>query len=134
MKGIWQEILGQEAEAKDKHKPNTSESEIGIDQILSMRLSELSRRNIALRIYSEVLGCEIWVCGNGEMTAQLKQDDTGAVVYTANEMRKLMSLKPDSQGLRNVHIAKTVFPESKIVDSKLKETNDKAEDAQNDRT
>lgn len=105
-----------------------------LDLILQLNLSGFYKRNIALKIYSEVLGCEIWLSGNGEMGAQLKQDDAGAVVYTANEIRRLMTLNPSSQGLRNVHIAKTIFTRSKIVDSRLKETNDKPEDAQNDRT
>lgn len=38
--------------------------------ILQLRLSELSKRNIALKIYSEVLGCKIWLCGNKKMSLQ----------------------------------------------------------------
>ncbi len=126
MKGIWDEILGQEAEAKDQ--PYTSESELGIDQILSMRLSELSRRNIALRIYSEVLGCEIWLCDNGTMAAQIRQHDPGAVTYTVNELRKLYKLQPFPNGLRAIHGTKAIFDGSRIIDSKLRadsESNEK---------
>lgn len=92
-----------------------------LDQILGMRLSELSRRNIALRIYSEVLGCEIWLCSSEEMAAQIKEDDPGSVTYTVDELRKLYSLKPSPEDLRGIYNAKTVFPGSKIIASRLKE-------------
>lgn len=125
MKGIWEEILGQEAKTKDK--PNISESEIGIDQILNMRLSKLSRRIIAIKIYSDVLGCEIWLCGNEQIAAQLRQDDPQTVVYTADELRKLNKLQPSPEDLRAIHNTKDVFEESRIVDSSLKGNGDESD-------
>jgi hypothetical protein len=60
-----------------------------LNQILQLRLAELSRRNIALKIFSEILDCEIWLCGNEKMASQVQQDDPGVVTYTVSEMRKL---------------------------------------------
>jgi hypothetical protein len=88
-----------------------------------LRLSELAKRNIALKIYSEVLGSEIWLCSSEEMAAQLRQDDPEAVTYTVDELRKLYKLQPFPEDLRGIHNAKTIFPGSKIIDSRLKETN-----------
>lgn len=120
------EELKREFEARIKAKKGELASPLTLDQILQLKLSELSRRNIALKIYSEVLGCEIWLCGNEQMAKQLKEDDPGAVIYTANEMKRLLSLNPDPKGLMNIHTAKTIFPGSKIVDSRLKQTSDES--------
>jgi hypothetical protein len=122
LRRIWDEILEQEAEAKDK--PNTSESEIGAEQILGMRISELSKRSIAIKIYSDVLGCEVWLSGTEEMANQLRQDDPEAVIYTAAEMRRLIKLNLTSEDLKRIDNVKTVLPGSKVVDSRLKEVSD----------
>lgn len=84
--------------------------------ILQSRLSELSRRNIAIKIYSEVLGCEIWLCGNEDMAAQVKQDDLEAVSYTVGEIRNLMRRNANSEDLKHVHTVKKLFNSSKIID------------------
>ncbi|MGE5445121.1 MAG: hypothetical protein ACM3SR_11065 [Ignavibacteriales bacterium] len=102
-------------------KPDTM---LNLESILQLRLSELSKRNRAIKIYSEVLGCEIWLCGTEQMVTQLRQDDPEVITYTAGELKRLMSLNPDPKGLMNIHIAKSVFPGSKIIDSRLKEAND----------
>ncbi|MGE5443325.1 MAG: hypothetical protein ACM3SR_01830 [Ignavibacteriales bacterium] len=101
---------------------------LNLEQNLGMRLSELGKRDIALKIYSEVLVCEIWLCGTEQMAAQLRQDDPEVTVYTANEMRRLMSLNPDPEELMNIHMAKSVFPKSKIVYSRLKNQSNKQEE------
>lgn len=113
------EIVDRVLEKQKEEKAKPKKTDISL-----LRLSELAKRNIAIRIYSEVLGCEIWICGNEQMAAQLMQDDPEVAVYTANELRRLMSLNPDPKGLMNIHIAKTIFPGSKIIDSKLNETRD----------
>ncbi len=96
---------------------------ISLEQILGLRLSELTKRNIALRVNSEVLGSEIWLCGNQEMAAKVRQDDPRAVVYTADKLRKLYNLQPSPDGLRAIHNVKIVFNESRV-DSRLKEDDD----------
>lgn len=95
-----------------------------LEQILGLRLSELVRRGIAIKIHSEVLGCEIWLCGNERIAAQLRQDDLGAVIYTADEMRRLIKVNRVSEDLKGIHNAKTGFPGSKVVDSRLEEAID----------
>lgn len=105
-------------------KPDTM---LNLKSILQLRLSELSRRNIAIKIYSEVLGCEIWLCGTEQMAPQLREDDPETTIYTANEMRRIMSLNLDPKELMNIHIAKSVFPGSKVIDSRLREVSDESD-------
>ncbi len=114
----------EEAE-KDRETKTRGTTDIG--GILGMRLSELAKRVIAIKIYSEILDCEIWLCSNEQMTAQLRQDDHGAVIYTVDELMKLYRLNPDREILRNIHNAKVIFPGSKIVSSGLTETSDESD-------
>ncbi len=106
--------------------PSRKESESILDSghILQLKLSELAKRDIAIRIYSEVLGCEIWLCGTEQMASQIKQDDPEAVIYTVGELRRLYRLNPDPESLRSIHNAKAIFPGSKVIDSRLKERSD----------
>ncbi|MGE5444485.1 MAG: hypothetical protein ACM3SR_07775 [Ignavibacteriales bacterium] len=106
------EIVDRVLEKQKEEKAKPQKIDISL-----LRLSELSKRNIAIKIYSEVLGCEIWLCGNEEMAAQLRQDDPGAMIYTANEMRKLLRLNPNSEDLKRIHTVKTLFNSSKIINS-----------------
>lgn len=130
MKGIWDEILGLDNVNLNKERvipkgePNTPGTGPNIEQFLNMRLSELAKRNIALKIYSEILGCEIWLGSNEEMANRLRQDDFGAITYTVEELRSLYRLKPSPEELITIHSAKTVFDGPRIVDSTLKETSD----------
>ncbi len=91
------------------------------DQILLLRLSELAKREMAVKVYSEILGCEVWLCGSARIALQIREDDPEAITYTVREMRELIKLNPSPEDLKNMHNAKTVFPGSRIVDSKLKD-------------
>ncbi len=113
-----------ERQREGKKEPSSS---LTLEQILRMRLSELAQRNIALRIYSEVLGCEIWMCSTTEMGNQLREDDPAAVIYIATELRNLCKLQPSPEDLRALHNTKTVFPGSKIVDTTLKKKSDESD-------
>lgn len=86
-----------------------------LDHILQLRLSELARRDIAMKIYSEILNCELWLCSNNDMAAQLKQDDAETVIYTVDELRRLIKLNPDPEELKAIHNIKSVFPASTIM-------------------
>lgn len=105
-------------ERQKARKKELGSSQI-LDQILGMKLSELGRLDVSLRIYSEILGTEIWLCGNEEMATQVRQDYPETTVYTANEMEKLLSLDPTREGIKRIHIAKSVFNRSMILETKL---------------
>lgn len=108
-----QKIMAKESGGKDRQQHAFSTN---LDQIRKLRLSELARRNIAIKIYSKILGCELWLCGKEHMAAQLRQGDPEIAVYTANEMRKLMGLNPNSEDLKRIHTVQTLFNSSKIID------------------
>jgi len=90
-----------------------------LEQITSMKLTELAKRDIAIQIFSEILDCEIWLCSNEAMEIQIKKDDPAAITYTIDEIMNLIKLNPDPEELKRIHNAKEVFVDSKIVDSRL---------------
>lgn len=98
--------------------PVESETLPTLDHLLQLRLSELAKRNIAIKIYSEILGCEIWLCSNATMALQIRADDPEAITYTVAEMRRLIALGPTADDLRNIHNAKSLFYGSKIIDGR----------------
>ena len=83
-------------------------------EVEKLKLSEFERRDIAVEIYSEVLGCTVWLCSNQEMAAQVKKDDPEAITYTTHELRELVKLNPGSEDLKKIHDAKRVFPGSTL--------------------
>lgn len=83
-------------------------------EVEQLKLSEFARRDMAVEIYSEVLGCNLWLCSNDEMAAQIKEDVPRAVCYTCEELRQLVSLNPDPESLKKIHDAKAFMPNSKI--------------------
>lgn len=85
-----------------------------------MRFCDFSKRNIAIKIYSEILDCELWLCSTESMESQIKQDDPSAITYTTGEMKRLIELNLTPEELQNIHNGKNVFNSSKIVDSMLK--------------
>ena len=114
MKGIWDEILGQETKAANE--ANISGFGINLERILSMRLSEFAKRNMAIEIYSEVLGRSFWLCFNELMALQVKEDYPDTVTYTVDEMRELIRLNPNTESLRSIHNVKSVFGNSRLIE------------------
>lgn|GEM_PF-1784961 len=82
-------------------------------KVEQLRLSEFERRDLAVEIYSEVLGCTVWLCSNKEMASQVKRDDPEAC-YTTHELRELVKLNLHSEDLKKIHDAKRVFPGSSL--------------------
>jgi len=93
----------------------------------TLNLSELSKRRIAIMIYSTILNSNIWICSNEEMITQVKEDEPGAITYSLDEIRKILNLNPNPEDLKAIHNAKSVFPNSHIVDSKLNNKNEEKE-------
>jgi hypothetical protein len=91
---LW-EIPSQQAE-KDKRR---KQEELQVADISPLTLTELSRRNMALEIYSELLGCTIWLCSNTEMVKEIQKDDPSAICYTVDEVRRFLELKATQGGI-----------------------------------
>ena len=96
-------------------------------EVSRLKLSEFTKRNMALLVDSRVLGEHVWFCSGEEMVAQIRQDEPEAVTYTVGELREIINLKPNPEDLKAIHNAKSVFPNSHIVDSKLNNKNEEKE-------
>lgn len=84
-------------------------------QILQLKLSDLVNKEIAIKIHSEVLNCDVWFCGNEKIASLVKEEDPQAVIYSIKELIKLLELEPDVEEIRAIHNIKAVFPSSKII-------------------
>lgn len=123
-------ILGKIPIAKEPFRIDLEEPEtqgFNIEGISKMTLLELSRRNMAIEIYSEILNCDIWLCSNDEMAEKVKKDDADAICYTVREVMYLLKLKVSPKELQRIHHAKVVFKYSIVADSKPKKTGNEYE-------
>ena len=84
--------------------------------IEQMRLSEIEKREMAIKIYSDVLCDEIWLCSNEELSAQVQNEDPGVVCYIISELRELIRNCTNPDNLKIIHDAKCVFPNSRIIE------------------
>lgn len=86
-----------------------------IDKYLSIVKQEKQKENrLAVRIYSEVLGCHLWIIETEQDLHYLRDQGQGTseAVYTTDEIKKLKSLDKDS--LKIIHQVKEIFPGSEI--------------------
>ena len=90
------------------------------NKLKNLSIERFSQLNIAVEIYSKVLNENIWFCSNQEMVNQLQNDDSTAVCYTADELQKLIELGPGEDFLKKIHNTKSVFDNSKIINTKRK--------------
>lgn len=90
------------------------ETPLALERIPGISLGEFEKRDIAVEIYSEFLECNIWLCSNYEIAAQLKKDAPEQVCYTLDEIRWILTLSPSPGSLAKIHEAKIVFPNSKL--------------------
>ena len=91
-----------------------------LESISRMQLVEFQKRDMALEVYSEILECTIWLCSNEGMAAQVRRDDPQAVTYTVDEIRHLLRLQVSPEELKRIHDAKSIFKDSKVINSNLK--------------
>jgi hypothetical protein len=112
----WVEKLEKLIEEQKKH-----ETPLDIEGLSRLSLAEFSRRDMAVEIYSEILGREVWLCSNAEMVLQIKDDLPGAICYTAKELREIVKLNPSPEDLKQINEAKTTFPASTVIKSETKE-------------
>ncbi|MEO5359182.1 MAG: hypothetical protein H7843_01900 [Nitrospirota bacterium] len=81
---------------------------------------------VSVRVYSEVLGCYLWIVQSKDEAKTLRNSGVKETVYDFNEVRALKGSSPAH--LKAVHTAKEVFPESRVegsVDRKNKQNRGK---------
>jgi hypothetical protein len=100
---IWTQIL---------EKRNSTEKD---DNLPQLTLDEFAKRNIAIEMFSEILGSNVWLCSNEEMANQIKRDIPDAVCYTSDELRDLLNLYPTPEDIRKLNLVKGQFNNSKII-------------------
>lgn len=88
------------------------------NDIASMELSDFAERVIAIEIYSEVLGSNIWFCPDDAMAKEIKGDIPGVICYTADELKHLLNLTPTPAEIKTLNLVKEGFKNSKIVEVK----------------
>lgn len=104
---------------KDEEKQ--AQSITGIDPGWLMRLSELAKREMAVKVHSDILQCDVWLCSNKTIAQKVVADDPEAITYTVAEMRQLIKLAPSTEDIKRIHDAKAVFPGSTVVDGQRKD-------------
>ncbi|MGE3523294.1 MAG: hypothetical protein AB7I96_10540 [Candidatus Dadabacteria bacterium] len=109
MKDALDKFEEMQAKLKRKETPST------VEGIPGMRFSELERRNLAVEIRSEFLGCSVWLCGNQKMVNQLRKDAPEALVFTVQEFRCLIEMDPDPETLAQICAATRTFSGSNLV-------------------
>lgn len=74
---------------------------------------------VTYKVYSEVLGCYLWVVDTNEDMHTLMSQGFSEAIYSADEIKKLKGMDKDS--LKTIHKAKETFPESTIKEVTKKE-------------
>lgn len=67
---------------------------------------------IAVRVYSEILDCYLWVVETDQDLHSLRSQDAPEAIYTGDEIKRLQGLSKDS--LKEIHKIKEVFTDSKV--------------------
>jgi len=105
----WLDRLDEIIEQQEKE-----ETPLTVESIPGITLAEFARRTIAVEIYSDFLQCNLWLCSNNEMAAQIRRDAPEQICYTLDEIRSLLTLNPSPESLKKIHEAKLVFPNSNL--------------------
>ena len=71
-----------------------------------------ARRKVGVKVYSEILGCYLWIVRSDEDMHFLRSQGVTETIYTQDEIRRLKGLDRDS--LKEIHKVKEAFPESKV--------------------
>lgn len=94
------------------------------NKLRNLSIERFSQMNIAIEIRSKVLEENIWFCSNEEMVKQISEDDPTTICYTADELQKIIELDPSEGFLRKIHNTKTIFENSKIIQTINKKKTD----------
>lgn len=109
-------ILKARTEGKDTSK---WEAHLGkLEEAQMNQISEFEKRNLAILIPSEVLGCEYWLCSNQQVVDTTKKDASGAICYTADEVMKLFKGQLTTKNLQDIHLVKRMDNNCTILEIK----------------
>lgn len=81
-------------------------------QVNNMTLRKFARQNLAVKIYSGLLGKAFWLVSNGMVKD--KMQNKGLVTYLPHELTYLMGMKPTQEQIEKIHRLKELFPGSEI--------------------
>jgi len=96
---------------------NSLRSQLTVENLPSIKLSDFAKLDCAIKIQSKVLNAEVWLCSDSEMEKQIQNDDPEAITYTVDEARELIRLRPVPHELRKINDIKAVFRGSKVIRS-----------------
>jgi hypothetical protein len=89
-------------------------------------------RRVAVKIWSELLECHLWVVADEEDMKALRDKGFKEAVYRLNEIKELKKLSKES--LKEIHKVKEIFPESTVEGINKKEEDTKEPSALQDYT
>lgn len=104
----------EDVEQKKVALNESTKATVNKEQVEGMTLEAFVKANLAVKVYSEVLGKKIYFVSNKRMKNLVK--DEGLVIYLPHELEHLIRLKPGPEELGMIHQIKEVFPESQIVE------------------
>ncbi len=86
-----------------------------MDKYLSRVKPENKRpKNKPYKIYSKILKDYLWIAATEKELTELVSEGTKDVIYTQEEVSKLIEESVSSEGLEAIHKVKMAFPESTI--------------------
>ena len=94
------EDAGFEIDESDKNSDNS--------EILKMKLSDFKNTDKPIKVFSWLLGEEVYFSPSAWVTHKLKLKEHGLAVYAANELIKIV-MDSDQEGLKEIHKVKKVF-------------------------
>jgi len=105
----------------DAQGETTPPSELTLESIPRLTLSELEKRNLAIEVHSDILNCTLWVCPSEEAVKQIRRDCPGAICYTVRELRELLKGNLSPEDLKRIHDVKSTLG-SKVIEVKDRES------------
>ncbi len=97
---------------------NSLRSQLTVESIPSIKLSDFANLDCAIKIHSKVLNAEVWLCSDNEMEKQINNEEPWITTYTVSEIMELIKLNPSSEDVIRIHSVKEVFNHSKIINGK----------------
>ncbi len=94
--------------AVDSPESHTAPSRLPApEEVAAMTLDEFARAGLIVRVWSNVLGCEVFFVSDNVPAAELKGIDLQ--IYRTADLRKLEHLRQRPRDLRKIHDVKNIF-------------------------
>ena len=97
----------------------STEPTITKEQIVKMPLKEFNSSNLAVKVYSEVLGREIWFVSNEKIRDKVATSE-GLATYLPHELMHFVKIGATPEELKKIHMVKEIFPGSKGVSIEIR--------------